>query len=146
MRRLITMTALLLALIAFPSVAFGLLGEDLKITDQGTTCTLTPDGLGVNCIGKYSGLGNNYGIVTITVTADYTCTNKAGNTVVGQSSGSSGPIEVHNGQVTFNVTTSSVGDKCEHADGHKATFTTATITIADQNGNVVRSFTYTVQQ
>src|SRR5919109_3488490 len=105
MKRLIVMAALLAA-VAIPSAALSL--DDLKITDQGTTCTVTPDGSQVNCIGKYSGLGNNYGIVTINVSADYTCKNKAGQTVVGQSGGSSGPIEVHNGQVTFNVLTTSV--------------------------------------
>ena len=142
-KRLIVMAALVAA-VAIPSTAFGL--EDLKITDQGTTCTQTPDGLAVNCIGKYSGLGNNYGIVSITVSADYTCTNKAGNTVVGQSSGSSGPITPQNGNVTFNVTTGSVSDQCNHADGHYATWTTATITIVDQYGNVVFTRSYVVQQ
>jgi hypothetical protein len=143
MKRLIMLAALVTA-VALPAAALAL-GDDLKITDQGTTCTAVNNGTAVNCIGKYSGLGN-ISTATINVSADYTCKNKAGNTVVGQSAGSSGPITVHNGQVTFNVTTSSVSDKCTNADGHTATFTTATISIVDSNGNVIKSFTYVVQQ
>src|SRR5919108_1869401 len=142
MKRLVMLTTLLAAL-AVPSAALSL--EDLKITDQGTTCRAVNNGTAVNCIGKYTGIGASYSTVSIEIKADYTCTNKAGNTVVGQSASSSGPIEVRNGQVTFNETTSSVSDKCTKADDHTATFTTATISIVDANGNVIRSFTYVVQ-
>jgi hypothetical protein len=133
MKRLLTMIAFL-AVLALPSAAFGL-GETLKISDHGTTCAVTSDGNAVNCIGKLSGLGST--TTTIEVLAGFTCTNKAGNTVVGQSGGQSGPIQPQNGQVTFNVTTGSVSDKCSHADGHTPSFgPTATINVY-QNGQLV---------
>src|ERR671932_2965133 len=120
MKRLIMLTALVAA-VALPGAALGL--DPLKISDHGTTCsvvTASDGGQAVNCVGKLSGLGS--ATTDIQVPAGFTCTNKAGNTVVGQSAGSSGPIQPQNGQVTFNVTTSSTSaSKCEHADGHQAT-------------------------
>ena len=131
MRRLVILATLVAAL-AVPSLAFG---DLLKISDHGTTCTVTSDGNSVNCIGKLSGLGST--TTTIEVIAPFTCTNKAGNTVVGQSGGQSGPIQPQNGQVTFNVTTASVADKCTHADGHTVSFGPfATINVF-QNGQLV---------
>ena len=131
MRRLVILATLVAAL-AVPSLAFG---DLLKISDHGTTCTVTSDGNSVNCIGKLSGLGST--TTTIEVIAPFTCTNKAGNTVVGQSGGQSGPIQPQNGQVTFNVTTASVADKCTHADGHTVSFgPSATINVF-QNGQLV---------
>src|ERR687887_215827 len=133
MRRLIALVALF-GLLALPATTLAL-GEDLKITDHGTTCAVTSDGNSVNCIGKLSGLGST--TTTIEVIAPFTCTNKAGNTVVGQSGGQSGPIQPQNGQVTFNVTTASVADKCTHADGHMVSFgPSATINVF-QNGQLV---------
>src|ERR671936_161089 len=127
MKRMIMLVTVIAAL-AVPSYAFG---DLLKVSDHGTTCavvTLADGGQAVNCIGKLSGLGS--ATTTIDVSAGFTCTNKAGNTVVGQSAGTSGPIQPQNGQVTFNVTTSSTSDKCTHADGHTATFATcATIDV-----------------
>jgi hypothetical protein len=132
MRRLIALICLAAAL-AFPAVTYAVL--DLKITDHGTTCAVTADGNAVECIGKLSGLGST--TTTIDVLAGFTCTNKAGNTVVGQSGGSSGPIQPQNGQVTFDVSTTSVSDKCTHADGHTVSFgATATINVY-QNGQLV---------
>jgi hypothetical protein len=138
MRRIAAATTLLAVvactLLALPGLASADLG-DLKITDHGTTCALTSDGNAVNCIGKLSGLGST--TTNIEVLASFTCTNNAGNTVVGQSGGQSGPITPQNGQVTFNVTTASVADKCTHADGHTASFgPTATINVY-QNGQLV---------
>ena len=121
MKRLIMLTALVAA-VALPGAALGL--DPLKISDHGTTCTVvtaSDGGQAVNCIGKLSGLGS--ATTEIQVSAGFTCTNKAGQTVVGQSGGTSGPIQPQNGQVTFNVTTSSTdASKCTHADGHTATF------------------------
>ena len=136
MKRLITATTVLALLISTLVVLPGLASADLlKITDHGTTCTVTADNNAVNCIGKLSGLGST--TTTIEVLAPFTCTNKAGNTVVGQSGGQSGPIQPQNGQVTFNVTTQSVADKCTHADGHTVSFSpTATINVY-QNGQLV---------
>ena len=90
MKRLFVMVAVLGA-VAFAGGA----GADLlKITDHGTTCsvvTLSDGGQAVNCIGKLSGLGST--TTTINVSAGFTCTNNGGNTVVGQSGGTSGPIQ-----------------------------------------------------
>jgi hypothetical protein len=131
MKRLIALIALTVAL-AVPATTFAL---DLKVSDHGTTCAVTADGTAVNCIGKLSGLGSSTTIIE--VTAGFTCTNKAGNTVVGQSGGQSGPITPQNGQVTFNVTTGSVSDKCTRSDDHRASFgPTATINVY-QNGQLV---------
>jgi hypothetical protein len=132
MKRLI-MFAVVVAALAVPMYASG---DLLKVSDHGTTCsvvTAADGGQAVNCIGKLSGLGSQ--TTVIDVSAGFTCTNKAGNTVVGQSSGSSGPIQPQNGQVTFNVTTSSTSaSKCEHADGHTATFAMcATINVFQGN-------------
>ena len=134
MRRLLALVALL-GLLALPATTLAL-GEDLKVTDHGTTCAVTSDGSSVNCIGKLSGLGSS--TTTIEVLAGFTCTNKAGNIVVGQSGGQSAPITPQNGQVTFNVTTNPADtDKCSRADGHTPSFgPTATINVY-QNGKLV---------
>ena len=132
MKRLLIMIALL-GVLAVPAAAYGL--DPLKITDHGTTCFVTSDDNAVECAGKLSGLGST--TTNIEVLAGFTCTNKAGNTVVGQSGGQSGPITPQNGQVTFDVTTASVADKCTHADGHTVSFgPTATINVF-QNGELV---------
>jgi hypothetical protein len=132
MKRLFIMTALLAAL-ALPGAALSL--DPLKISDHGTTCMVTSDGTSVECVGKLSGLGST--TTNIEVLAGFTCTNKAGNTVVGQSGGQSGPIQPQNGQVTFDVTTASVADKCTRADDHRASFGAfATINVY-QNGQLV---------
>jgi hypothetical protein len=132
MRRVLLLIGVLTAL-ALPASAFALF--DLKITDHGTTCFVTSDRTAVECTGKLSGLGST--TTNIEVLAGFTCTNKAGNTVVGQSGGQSGPIQPQNGQVTFDVTTASVADKCTRADDHTATFgPTATINVF-QNGELV---------
>lgn len=106
MRRLIAM-ATLLAAVAFPSVVLGediLGGDALKITDHGTSCSVVTvsGGQAVQCEGKFSGLGSH--TVTITVTAEFMCTNRGGNNPPGQVSGSSGPLTPENGQITFGGT------------------------------------------
>jgi hypothetical protein len=135
MRRLILL-ATLCAVLVGTSVAFG---DLLKVTDHGTTCsvvTASDGGQAVNCIGKLSGLGSQ--TTTINVSAGFTCTNKAGNPVVGQSSGTSGPIQPQNGQVTFNVLTSSTSSsQCTHADGHTATFSPCATIDVFQGGQLV---------
>ena len=132
MKRIVAIVTLL-ALFAVPASVAAL--YDLKISDHGTTCSLTSDGNAVNCIGKLSGLGST--TTNIEVLVGFTCTNKAGNTVVGQSGGTSGPITPQNGQVTFNVTTSTGTDKCSRADGHVPSFgPTATINVY-QKGDLV---------
>ena len=141
MKRLLIMIALL-GVLALPAAALGL--DPLKISDHGTTCFVTSDDNGVECAGKLSGLGST--TTNIEVLAGFTCTNKAGNTVVGQSGGQSGPITPKNGQVTFDVTTGSVSDKCTHADGHTVAFgPTATINVF-QNGQLVFTEQVPIQQ
>ena len=135
MKRLIILTTVVAALVG-AGTAFA---DLLKITDHGTTCsvvTTSDGGQAVNCIGKLSGLGS--ATTDIQVSAGFTCTNKAGNTVVGQSAGSSGPITPQNGQVTFNVLTSSTSTaKCTNADGHTATFAPCATINVIQGGQVV---------
>jgi hypothetical protein len=132
MRRVLLTLGVLTALL-LPASASSLI--DLKISDHGTTCMLANNGTAVECVGKLSGLGST--TTNIEVVASFTCTNKAGNTVVGQSGGQSGPITPQNGQVTFDVTTASVSDKCTSADGHTASFgPSATINVY-QNGQLV---------
>jgi hypothetical protein len=136
MKRLFVVLGLAAAL-AIPSVASAI---ELKVTGHDLECAVTTDGTAVTCSGKLSGLGSS--TVTIKVDAAFTCTNKAGNTVVGQSSGQSAPIQPENGQVTFtNVTTQSVRDKgCTTSDGHTASFgDTATITVL-QEGRAPQTF------
>jgi hypothetical protein len=131
MRRLIALICLAAALV-FPAATYAVL--DLKISDHGTTCAVINDDH-VNCIGKLSGLGST--TTTIEVLADFTCTNKPGNTVVGQSGGQSGPITPQNGQVTFNVDTASVSSRCSTSDDHTPSFGAfATINVY-QNGQLV---------
>jgi hypothetical protein len=144
MKRLIILTTVVAALVG-AGTAFA---DFLKITDHGTTCsvvTTSDGGQAVNCIGKLSGLGS--ATTDIQVTAGFTCTNKAGNTVVGQSAGSSGPITPQNGQVTFNVTTSSTSTaKCTNADGHQATFAPCATINVIQGGQVVFTECVPIQQ
>jgi hypothetical protein len=132
MKRLLLFAALFGAL-ALPGAAMSL--DPLKISDHGTTCFLINGGTAVECDGKLSGLGST--TTNIEILVGFTCTNKAGNTVVGQSGGQSGPITPQNGQVTFQVQTTSGTDKCSNADDHTPTFgPTATINVY-QNGTLV---------
>src|SRR5947207_6378442 len=101
MKRLLVLTAAFAVLV--PSAAYGAL--ELKISDHGTTCTKVNGGTAVECAGKLSGLGGS--TATVTVTVPFFCTNQGGNNPPGQASGQSGPIPVTNGQITFDVTTSS---------------------------------------
>src|SRR5205823_5758885 len=123
MKRLLLLTAALAVLV--PSVALGDL--PLKITDHGTTCVRVNNGTAVECAGKLSGLGGSTANVTVTVS--FACTNRGGNQPPGQASGQSGPIPVQNGQLTFDVTTSSA--RCP--DDMAPTFgPTATISVSPQ--------------
>ena len=133
MKRLITIAAVL-AFMALPAVAAADL--NLKITDHGTTCSVTSNNT-VECIGKLSGLGST--TTDIRVLAGFTCFNKPGNVVHGQSGGESGPINPQNGQVTFDVFTSATTGPggCTTSDGHTVCFdATATINVV-QNGEIV---------
>jgi hypothetical protein len=133
MKRLI-ITMVILGAFVLPAVAAGDL-IDLKITDHGTTCFLSNNNTAVTCAISVSGLGNN--VTTADVSAPFTCTNKAGNTVVGQSGGSSGPITPQNGNIRTSVTTTSLSDKCSTADGHTISFGgTATVSLY-QNGQLI---------
>jgi hypothetical protein len=137
MRFLIAVAALATVL-ALPSVAFGL-GEDLKVSDHGTSCVIVSvtGGSAVNCAGKYSGLGST--TTDIRVNAGFFCTNRGGNDPPGQVSGQQAGITPQNGQVTFDVT--SAPAKCH--DGMTPTFGPATVSIF-QNGTMVAAFTYSL--
>ncbi|SRR6266516_1558071 len=105
MRRLIAMIAVLAAVV-FPTLALAdLIGDDLKVSDHGTTAQVVSvsGGQAVQLDFKYSGLGSQ--TATITVSAPFSCTNNGGNNPPGQISGSSGPITPENGQVTGTIVT-----------------------------------------
>src|SRR5919197_2388434 len=102
MRRLIALAALVAA-VAFPAAALGLLGDELKITDHGTSVAVVSvsGGQAVQLDFKYSGLGSH--TATITVSAPFFCTNNGGNKPPRQNNGSSGPITPENGNVTGTI-------------------------------------------
>ncbi|HEX9548205.1 MAG TPA: hypothetical protein VF942_12770 [Acidimicrobiales bacterium] len=140
MKRLMVM-ATLLAAVALPSAAFGLLGDELKITDQGTTAQIVPaagGGSAVEVVGKYSGLGNN--VVTAHISAPFSCTNNGGNKPPGQLSANTGPIAPSNGNITFDVTTNAANCP-DHMDPLIGPTVTVTLTLADGS---FRVFTYPV--
>jgi len=140
MKRLMVM-ATLLAAVALPSAAFGLLGDELKITDQGTTAQIVPaagGGSAVEVVGKYSGLGNN--VVTAHISAPFSCTNQGGNNPPGQISGSSGPIAPDNGQVTGTIVTAAASCP-DHMAPTIGPTVTVTLTLDDGSS---RQFFYTV--
>jgi hypothetical protein len=139
MRRLIAM-ATLLAAVAFPSMAFGLLDDDLKVSDHGTTAQVisVSGGQAVQLDFKYSGLGSQ--TATITVSAPFTCTNNGGNQPPGQISGSSGPITPENGQVTGTIVTAAAS-----CPDHMAPIIGPTVTVIVTKGDGTSTvFTYTV--
>jgi hypothetical protein len=133
MKRLI-ITMVVLGAFVLPAVAAGDL-IDLKITDHGTSCFLSNNNTTVTCAGKISGLGNT--VTRADISVPFTCTNKAGNTVFGQSGGSSGDITPANGSITFTATTTSLSDKCTSADGHTISFGATTTVSLYQNNNLV---------
>jgi hypothetical protein len=140
MRRLIAITTLLAA-VAFPAVAFGLLGDELKITDHGTTAFVTTTSSGAQAVEldyKYSGLGSS--TVTITVSTSFSCTNNGGNNPPGQLSGSSGPIQPENGNVTGTIVTNAASCP-DHMQANIGPVVTVTLTLADGS---FRQFFYTV--
>ena len=139
MRRLIVMAALVTA-VAFPAAALGLLGDELKITDHGTTVSVVSvtGGQAVQLDFKYSGLGSH--TVTITVSAPFMCTNNGGNNPPGQISGSSGPITPQNGNVAGTITTAAASCP-DHMAPTIGPTVTVTLTLDDGSSRV---FTYTV--
>ncbi len=140
MKRLIALTALLVA-VAVPTVAFGdLIGDDLKVSDHGTTAQVvtTSDGQAVTLNYFYSGLGSQ--TATITVSAPFTCTNNGGNQPPGQISGSSGPITPQSGQVTGTIVTAAASCP-DHMDPIIGPTVTVVVTKADGTSTV---FTYAV--
>ena len=144
MKRLITMTALLLAAVAFPSMAFGLLDDDLKISDHGSSAAVVSvsGGQAVQLDYFYSGLGSQ--TVTITVDAATSCTNagvgNGGNEPPGHISATSGPIQPENGNVQGTLTTgpASCPDHMTANIGPTVTVTLSRVGKADQ------VFVYTV--
>jgi hypothetical protein len=141
MRRLMMVTIMtaLLGAAAFQSAVFAL---DIHLNNKNVVCHLTSTGDGVHCFGTITGLGNLANqTIDAFVTVDFTCTNKAGNVVVGQSAGQQSDITVdRNGNAYIDVTTGSVKNHgCVFSDGHTANFGKfATIHIFDQNGNEVK--------
>jgi hypothetical protein len=136
MKRLILVVALL-SFLALPTLAAADI-IDLKVTDHGTSCFTTNNGTAVECVGKWSGLGSQ--TTVFTVTAPFTCTNNGGNTPPGQTATGSQTVTPSNGAFSFDVTTSSV-NSCP--DDMAPSFTTATV-CAQRTPPVC--MTYTVRQ
>jgi hypothetical protein len=141
-----TIVAALLCAPALQSPAFGL---DVHLNNKSVECHVTSTGDGVHCFGTITGLGNLANqTINAFVTVDFTCTNKAGNVVVGQSAGQQSNISVdRNGNAYIDVTTASVKEHgCTFSDGHTASFGKfATIRVFDQNGNEVNGSPLLVQ-
>jgi hypothetical protein len=96
----------------------------LKVTDHGTTCFTVQDGSGgfaVECQGKWSGLGSQ--TVLFTVSAPFSCENGGGNFPPGQQATGSQEVTPTNGQFTFDVTTNFIN--CH--DNMTPTFGVATV-------------------
>src|SRR5215212_3023665 len=69
------------------------------------TCTVVNNGTQVQCTGTVSGLGN-VTTANTEVLADFACSTKpAKNNPPGHLQGDSGPLQVTNGSLTFDVTT-----------------------------------------
>ena len=141
MRRFVLLTVMATALtsVALQGAGFAL---DVHLNNKSVECHVTTTGDGVHCFGTITGLGNLADqTINAFVTVDFTCTNKAGNPVVGQSAGQQSNITVdRNGNAYIDVTTSSVKQHgCTFSDGHTASFGRfATIRIFDQSGNEVK--------
>jgi hypothetical protein len=146
MKRLIAVTALLLAAVAFPSVVLGedILGDDLKISDHGSTAQVVSvsGGQAVQLDYFYSGLGSQ--TVTITVDAATSCTNagvgNGGNEPPGHISASSGPIQPENGNVQGTLTTGPASCP-DHMTANIGPTVTVTLSRAGKPDQV---FVYTV--
>src|SRR5215216_961265 len=129
------LSLLLVAVVAVPALAARahLIGA-VQCTDIGTQ---------LQCTGKVAGLGEEEAFVTINATglATVECTNPGGNVAPGQTTevtatGVSGPIEPHQGQITFTTTTETptVGpEACPNPQWTPTVtdveFTSATITV-----------------
>jgi len=140
MKRLIAITALLAA-VAFPALALAdLIGDDLKISDHGSTVNVVSvsGGQAVTLNYFYSGLGSQ--TVTITVSAPTSCTNNGGNNPPGQISASSGPIQPDNGNVQGTITTGPAS-----CPDHMAANIGPTVTVTlSRDGKPDQVFFYTV--
>jgi len=140
MKRLLAVATLVVAAVAFPSLVLADLGDDLKVSDHGTTVQVVSvsGGQAVQLNYFYSGLGSQ--TVDITVSAPFSCQNNGGNYPPGQISGSSGPIQPQNGNVQGTITTA--GASCPD---HMAPIIGPTVTVTiSREGKPVSVFTYTV--
>jgi hypothetical protein len=140
MKHLIATIALLAAVAVLPSAGFALLGDDLKVTDHGTTASVVSvsGGQAVQLDFSYSGLGSQ--TATITVSAPFTCPNNGGNQPPGQISGSSGPITPDQGNVSGTIVTAAAS-----CPDHMAPTIGPTVTVTiTQTGKPGAIFTYTV--
>jgi hypothetical protein len=113
MKRLLLLSVVAVAALAFPGVASAQSGH--FVTGGGNAPTCTDIGLQVQCSGKVAGLGGTTFEITVeaTGTASVVCINPAGHRAPGQDttvtvSGTTTPLPTpRNGQFQFTVTTDS---------------------------------------
>jgi|SRR5215210_5015447 len=92
-----------LAIAVVPALAANKPGAHEQKKD---TITCTTNGFTVKCTGTVSGLGGNIDSASTVVEADFACATRPGNNKPsGHLQGDSGPLQVSNGSLTFDVTT-----------------------------------------
>ena len=109
MKRLLLLSAVALAALAFPGAASAQSGH--FITGGGNAASCTDEGTTVECTGKVAGLGGTTFEITIEApgTASVECTNPGGNVAPGQDTavnvaGTTGPLPTpRNGAFVFTI-------------------------------------------
>ncbi len=152
MKRYLLLSAVAIAVLAFPSAASAQSGHFVG------TPTCTDRGTFVECTGKVAGLGGTTFRIDVSATgvADVTCTNPGGNVAPGQSfsfagAGSTGDqLTPRNGQFRFRVETiaptappGSCPNRMWTATVTDVRFTDATLTLRE-NGTVSDTITVPV--
>jgi hypothetical protein len=142
MKRFVAVSPAIAALIGLMTVAalaanpHFLEGPTFRITGKGA----------LEVTGTIAGVGNQDLTIVLTATGQRTCTNRGGNQPPGQDqtvSGSVSNLQPKNGRVTFDVTTSPVPNTCPDNMASFVTFSTATLTVIQDNQTVFeQTFTF----
>jgi hypothetical protein len=133
MKRYLLLSAVVIAVLAFPSAASAQSGHFVG------TPTCTDEGTFLECTGKVAGLGGTTFRIDVSAsgTADVTCTNPAGNVAPGQSfsfagAGSTGDqLTPRNGSFRFSVETVAPTAPAGSCPNPKWTATVTDVTFGD---------------